>query len=523
MGRRGGEGGERRERGRRRKEKEEDVAAAAKAAAPQKGRKKREARFSSGLLVAKRWRLGKALGQGSFGEIFEATDETRRPGGTAHSYAIKLEPDAASRKRSVLKLEAVIMQKVFGNPLFCRFRAYGRDRDADTSFLVMERQGANLLSLLRGSPAGHFSAATVLRVGLHAVRALEALHEAGYLHRDVKPSNFVVARAPAAGAGVVDAGPGWSTPARRAPRAGVRLAVHMIDFGLARAYMSSKGSTVGSVLPARTNVSGFRGTARYASLEAHHHRDLGRRDDLWSVLYMLVELRTGALPWTRLREHDDIRDCKEAHHTPAKLLGGGCPPSFRRIMRHIRSLGFADRPDYDMLVRELAADLAREAVPGDAPYDWEAPAPAASTECTTAPSCGGTAGEPLPDMTGSAARPQPARLSARSVVAEAGEPERHPQQPQPQIKRRALPALVAIKASSTPSLACSSGGLPSTSQVPREGSLGGGAAGSVASPTPPVAPAPSVKRRGLSFRRFRAFPSAAAGPSARAGAHGGGT
>ena len=42
---------------------------------------------------------------------------------------------------------------------------------------------------------------------------------------------------------------------------------------------------------------GFRGTIRYASVNAHYGRDLGRVDDLWSLLYILVELATGSLPW----------------------------------------------------------------------------------------------------------------------------------------------------------------------------------------------------------------------------------
>ena len=47
---------------------------------------------------------------------------------------------------------------------------------------------------------------------------------------------------------------------------------------------------------------GFRGTIRYASLNAHYGRDLSRVDDLWSLLYILVEFATGTLPWNLAKD-----------------------------------------------------------------------------------------------------------------------------------------------------------------------------------------------------------------------------
>ena len=97
---------------------------------------------------------------------------------------------------------------------------------------------------------------------------LEALHALGYVHRDVKPSNFMRADRDA-----------------RAP-CGAR-GLRLIDFGLARRVVDAASGE--HVAPRAT--APFRGTKLYASLAAHDERDQGRVDDLWSWLYIFVEAR----------------------------------------------------------------------------------------------------------------------------------------------------------------------------------------------------------------------------------------
>jgi len=67
----------------------------------------------------------------------------------------------------------------------------------------------------------------------------------------------------------------------------------LVDFGLARRYTTD---TAGSHAPERPEAQ-FRGSTTYASLHAHQGRDLSRRDDLWSWLFMVIEMWTGERPW----------------------------------------------------------------------------------------------------------------------------------------------------------------------------------------------------------------------------------
>ena len=64
---------------------------------------------------------------------------------------------------------------------------------------------------------------------------------------------------------------------------------------------------------AKRNVAEFRGTSAYASPHAHLKEDLCPRDDLYSLLFVLVDLLCGQLPWSaalRSKDKQGIAACK---------------------------------------------------------------------------------------------------------------------------------------------------------------------------------------------------------------------
>lgn len=167
------------------------------------------------------------------------------------------------------------------------------------------------------------------------------MHNCGFLHRDIKPSNFAIGDTPE-----------------------TSRTCYMLDYGLARQYTT----VTGEVRQPRP-VAGFRGTVRYASLNAHLSHDLGRHDDLWSVFYLLVELAIGHLPWRRIRDKEEAGDYKGKYDH--KKLVRGLPVEFNTFLDHLKALSYFDKPDYLMVIGLLQNAISRLGVLESDPFDWE--------------------------------------------------------------------------------------------------------------------------------------------------------
>jgi len=134
---------------------------------------------------------------------------------------------------------------------------------------------------------------------------------------------------------------------------------------LARRYTT----TDGDIRPERA-FAGFRGTARYASINSHQCRDLSRRDDIWSILFILVEFATGSLPWRKLRDKDKIGEMKKEGVGP--YLVSSLPPQILAFMDHLQTLEYADQPDYQLLKKLLQQSLAAcSGGNANKPFPWE--------------------------------------------------------------------------------------------------------------------------------------------------------
>uniref|UniRef100_A0A7S4KTD0 Protein kinase domain-containing protein n=2 Tax=Paramoeba aestuarina TaxID=180227 RepID=A0A7S4KTD0_9EUKA len=205
----------------------------------------------------------------------------------------------------------------------------------------MELLGENIAEKRR-LQQGRFSMLTTLKLGIQMLRGIEAIHELGYLHRDIKPSNFAL--------GLYHK----------------KDTCFIIDFGLARRYKLPNGE----IRPPRDMV-GFRGTARYASIFSHQSRDLGRRDDLWSLFYLMVESALGQLPWRKKRDKDLVGEMKMKYSN--EELVAGLPPEFLHFVNHLHSLHYHSCPDYNFLANMFGDLYTRLGGTESTPFDWDRP------------------------------------------------------------------------------------------------------------------------------------------------------
>ncbi|XP_059897732.1 tau-tubulin kinase 2b isoform X2 [Gadus macrocephalus] len=283
-------------------------------------------------VVRERWRVVKKIGGGGFGEIYEVLDQLSQV-----NVALKVE--SAQQPKQVLKMEVAVLKKLQGKDHVCRFVGCGRnDR---FNYVVMELQGRNLADLRRTMTQGIFSVSTTLRLGRQILAAIESIHLVGFLHRDIKPSNFAMGRL-----------------------ASTCRCCYMLDFGLARQFTNSNQE----VRPPRP-VAGFRGTVRYASVNAHKNKEMGRHDDLWSLFYMLVEFMVGQLPWRKVKDKEQVGNLKETydHHLMLKHL----PSEFSIFLEHVLTLDYFTKPDYQLLMSVFENAMKSHNVLENDPYDWE--------------------------------------------------------------------------------------------------------------------------------------------------------
>ncbi|KAH8872908.1 Tau-tubulin kinase likesator [Schistosoma japonicum] len=266
----------------------------------------------------------------------------------AYDYRVAIKAESNRQARQVLRMEVAVLRRLQGKSNICRL--FGCGKNAKFNYMVMTLQGKNLSEIRRTLPGAIFTLGTAFRLIKQCITALQTLHDAGFLHRDVKPSNFAIQR-------------GKTKDSLH------RIQVTLLDFGLARPYTINGPGT--EVRNAR-QVVGFRGTVRYASINAHAHQDLARRDDLWSLFYMFIEFICGQLPWRRIRDKELVGQMKMALNHKELAIKSGLPEDIvTPWITHLEQLEYKSMPNYEMLIACLNDWLVLHKIQESDCYDWE--------------------------------------------------------------------------------------------------------------------------------------------------------
>ncbi|KAJ8613782.1 hypothetical protein CTAYLR_008862 [Chrysophaeum taylorii] len=287
------------------------------------------------------WTLVKKIGSGSFGEIYQASS---CGGGGERSDDVAIKLEALKTRHPQLDYEAQVLSALRGNTGVPTVYWWGTE-GAYTA-MVIDLLGPSLEDLFNRC-GRRFTLKTVLGLARQLINRLEMVHGMSYVHRDVKPDNFLIGRGSRA-----------------------RI-VHVIDFGLAKKYRDPHSH---QHIPYREDKN-LTGTARYASVSTHLGIEPSRRDDLESLGYVLVYLLRGSLPWQGLKADTKAKkyECVllKKMETAFSDLCYGFPPEFCRYFDCVRNLRFDQKPDYDAL-RALFRDVQRRESydADDDTFDW---------------------------------------------------------------------------------------------------------------------------------------------------------
>jgi serine/threonine protein kinase len=169
---------------------------------------------------------------------------------------------------------------------------------------------------------------------------LEYIHSHNYIHGDIKPQNVLI------GVG------------------NLSQTVFLIDFGITKEFWST---ATGAHIPFRRGRR-LTGTPAFASINSHLGLELGRRDDIESLAYMLVYFLRGFLPWLT-DDHEKLSNSsllERKANASIECLCYEVPSEIATMVVYSRSLAFSEEPDYHYirsLLHKLRATLPVSAAP----------------------------------------------------------------------------------------------------------------------------------------------------------------
>ena len=275
----------------------------------------------------------KQISSGYFGVVYFGVDLK-----TNESVAIKVEKNG----KSVLK-EASILSLLHDLKGVPKLFWAGTQNKIDV--MVISLLGNDLISYLKNFKK--FSLKTVVMLADQLLNILETIHSKGVVHGDLKPGNILM--------GVGDK----------------HDQCFIVDFGISKVYRYSNGTHI----PYRTKKP-FIGTRIYASISVHNGIETSRKDDLESLIYVLVFLHKGNLPWQKLNMSES-ENKKKVGEMKMKLASEeickDMPEEFVKFLNYVKNLSFKQNPDYSYLKGLIGKAALANNFQMDNKWDWIMP------------------------------------------------------------------------------------------------------------------------------------------------------
>jgi len=254
----------------------------------------------TGEMVLDRYRLEHPVGRGGFGRIFLATQVS-----LDRQVAIKVSSEENrddSRLRERFRREAMLVASI-NHPHLVTYHEFGVDGDGDLILVMEFLKGRSLMDLARRR--GPLSMENTARYMVQAAEGLQAAHEAGIVHRDVKPSNLFLV--------------GQGTRKER---------LKVIDFGILRV-----DPTVRPGIADLTRTNHVIGTPAYLAPEMLSGGPVDGRADQYAMALVTLELVTGRRVYGNESNTDGILDRLEGTAPDLGRIAPEFPNGVRQVLQ----------------------------------------------------------------------------------------------------------------------------------------------------------------------------------------------
>lgn len=259
----------------------------------------------------------KYINSGSFGHVVEGKDKK-----TNELVALKIPIKTKERDGQKCLLDEAKVYKALSDQGELQGIAKMKViKCKDLKILVMDLLGPSLENILRKRK--QFRLKTIILLAIQLIDLMKEIHSKGFIHRDIKPDNFVL-----------DA-------------KGLNK-LYCIDFGLATKYKKRDDSHC-----KMTKNHKFLGTARYSSIASHIGDSQSRKDDLEAIGYLLIYLYRGSLPWMKIKHKDKYERYRmigeKKISTTEEELCDKLPKEFFIYMKYVRNMDYDEKPHYTSL------------------------------------------------------------------------------------------------------------------------------------------------------------------------------
>jgi serine/threonine protein kinase/tetratricopeptide (TPR) repeat protein len=268
--------------------------------------------IASGMTIS-HYRIEKKIGAGGMGEVFLARDTKLN-----RNVALKFLPpeftsDAEIKARFMREAQAAA---ALSHPNI--ITVYEVSEYQNRSYIAMEYVEGE--SLKEAIDRKDLRITQVVDIAMQISQGLAKAHEAGIVHRDVKPQNVLIDKDGRA---------------------------RILDFGLAKLKGDAKLTQAGSTM----------GTISYMSPEQAQGEEVDRRSDIFSLGVMLYEMVTGRVPFQGEHQAAILNSIMTEHPQPLARYNNKVSPELERIVAKALA---KDKEDRYQHADDLLADLRYE-------------------------------------------------------------------------------------------------------------------------------------------------------------------